>query len=110
VKRKERERMNLEQLKHIIPHIKVRKSRVQRFEFDIVHIFRDQTRDLRRWVTDDVKECDDIGASSEILKNLDLSLDLLLLDGLEHFYDAFLFGDDVHAFEYLRQRAHGKRL
>lgn len=35
------------------------------------------------------------------MENLDLSLDLLLLDGLEHLDDTFLVVDDVDALKYL---------
>lgn len=53
-------------------------------------------------VTDDVEQGDDVGASGEVLQNLDLSLDLLLLDGLEDLDDAFLVVGDVDSLENLR--------
>lgn len=53
--------------------------------------------DLR--VSDYVQQRNNVGTSGEILKNLDLSLNLLLLDRLENLDDTLLVVDDVDAFE-----------
>jgi len=66
-----------------------------------VDIFGDQTGNLRCWVTDDIEKRDNIGTSSQILENLDFTLDFLLLDWFEHLDDAFLLGYDIYTFENL---------
>lgn len=53
-------------------------------------------------ISDNIEKSDDIRAASEILKNLDLTLDLLLLDRLQNLDDAFLVVNDVDAFENFR--------
>lgn len=53
-------------------------------------------------IANDVEQSDDVGTASQVLENLDLSLDLLLLDGLEDLDDAFLVIDDVDAFKDFR--------
>lgn len=50
-------------------------------------------------ISDHIQQPHDIGASREILQDLDLALYLLLLDRLEHLDDAFLIVGDVYAFE-----------
>ena len=44
-----------------------------------------------------VEQRDNVGAARQVLQNLDFTLDLLLLDGLEDLDDAFLVVDDVDA-------------
>lgn len=53
-------------------------------------------------IPDDIEQGDDVRAAGQILQDLDLSLDFLLLDGLENLDDAFLVVDDVDALEDLR--------
>lgn len=50
-------------------------------------------------VANHIQESDDIRSTRQILKDLDFALYLLLLDRLEHFYDAFLVVDDVDPFK-----------
>lgn len=50
-------------------------------------------------ISNHVQQRDNVWASSKILQNLDLALDLLLLDRLEHFDDAFLVVNDIDALE-----------
>jgi hypothetical protein len=50
-------------------------------------------------VADHIQERNDIGPASQILQDLDFSLDLLLLDGLEDLDYALLVVNDVDAFE-----------
>lgn len=46
-----------------------------------------------------IQQRNNVGSTSQILQDLDLSLDLLLLNGLQNLDDAFLVIDDVNAFE-----------
>lgn len=50
-------------------------------------------------VSHNVKQTDNVGSTTQVLENLDLSLDLLLLNRLENLDDAFLVVDDVDALE-----------
>lgn len=50
-------------------------------------------------VPNDVQQCHDVGATREVLEDLDFALNLLLLDGLQNLDDAFLVIDDVDALE-----------
>lgn len=49
-----------------------------------------------------IQQRDDIRPARQILQNLDFSLYLLLLDGLEHFDNAFLVVDHIDALKHLR--------
>ena len=84
-------------------HIEVRKARVQDPKIHIVHIFHDQTRYPRSRIADDVQEGDDVRTAGKILEDLDLSFDLLLMDGLENLDGTLFFSDGVHPFEYLKR-------
>lgn len=53
-------------------------------------------------ISDHVEQRNDVGAACQVLQDLDLSLNLLLLDGLEDLDDAFLVIDDVDAFKNFR--------
>lgn len=53
-------------------------------------------------VPDNIEEGDDIRPTGQILQNLDLALNLLLLDGLQHLDDAFLVVDNVDALKDFR--------
>lgn len=53
-------------------------------------------------VPDHVEQRDNIGPTRKVLENFDFSLDLLLLNGLQHLDHAFLVVDDVNTLEYLR--------
>jgi len=92
----------LEQLKDVVAHIDVVELGVQAAEVGVVDVLEDERRRLALRVADDVEEGDDIGAAGEVLQDLDLSLDLLLLDGLENLDDAFLVVDDVDALKDFR--------
>ena len=48
------------------------------------------------------KERNDIRATSQVLQNFDLSLDLLLFHWLEDLYHAFIVVSNVDGFEYFR--------
>lgn len=53
-------------------------------------------------ISHNIQQGNDVGTTRQILQNLDLSLDLLLLDRLEHLDDALLIVDDVDTLENLR--------
>jgi hypothetical protein len=97
-------RPHFDQLKHVISHIEIRKSRVQDPKIHIMHIFHDQTRYPGSRIADEVQEGDDIRTAGKILEDLDLSFDLHLIDGLENLDGAFLFRDGVQSFEYLKRQ------
>lgn len=90
-----------EQLINVEAHVIIRKAGVQCPEIGVVDGFKDQTRSLALVIAHYIQQRDDVGASSEVLKNLDLSLNLLLLDRLENLDDTFLIVDDIDALEYL---------
>lgn len=72
----------------------------QRVEFGAggeAEIAREFCNHLR--IPDHIQQGDDVGAAGQVLKNLDLALDLLLLDRLENLDDTFLIVDHVDAFE-----------
>lgn len=72
----------------------------------MVHNFgnslENEGRCSRDGVLHDIEQGDDIGAALQILENFDLSLDLLLLHGLQDFHDNLLVRRDFHAFEDLK--------
>lgn len=53
-------------------------------------------------ITNNVEQGDHIGATCKVLKDLDLSLDLLLLDGLQHLDAALFIVDGVESLKDLR--------
>jgi hypothetical protein len=59
-------------------------------------------RDPDLIVADDIVEGDDVGSTTEDLKDLDFSLDFLLFHRLQDLDDAFLIVRDGDSFEYLR--------
>lgn len=73
---------SLEKLKDVVPHIEVDKARVESPEVGVVDILEYKAGSLALVVPDDIKESNDVGATRKILKNLDLTLYLLLLHGL----------------------------
>lgn len=91
----------LQQLVDVEANIVIGEPRIECAEIGIIHGFEDQTRGLALVVANNIQQRDDIRTSGEVLKDLDLSLDLLLLDGLENLYDTLLIIDDVDAFEHL---------
>jgi hypothetical protein len=53
-------------------------------------------------VANNIEESDHIGSASQVLKNLNLTLDLLFLDGLQDLDAALFIVDSVEAFKNLR--------
>lgn len=108
----------------VVPHVVVRKGRVQDLEVCVCYVLEDQTRGFRVWVTDDIQQLDNIWTTAQVLQNLDLTahskvfaldttrtrkpskpgtvvpLDLLLLDRLENLYYATIAADDIVAIEH----------
>lgn len=91
----------LQQLVDVEANIVIGESGIKCAEIGIVHGFKDQTWGLALIVAHHIQQRDDIRATSEVLEDLDLSLDLLLLDRLENLDDTFLIVDDVDALEHL---------
>lgn len=89
----------LEQFKDVVTDIEVVELWVETPEVCVVDVLEDERGRLTLGVPHDVEEGDNVGAAGEILEDLDLTLDLLLLDGLENLDDAFLVIDDVDAFK-----------
>jgi uncharacterized protein (DUF433 family) len=92
----------LEQLIDVEPDIVVREARVQGTEIGVVDCLENQARSLALVVPNNVEQSYDVRTASKILENLDLSLDLLLLHGLQDLDNAFLVVNDVDALEDLR--------
>lgn len=61
----------------------------------------DEAGNLGRRISDDVKQCNNIRSSSEVLENLYFSFDLLLFDRLQNFDYTLLVVNDIDAFENL---------
>ena len=53
-------------------------------------------------ISNNIEESNDVGPPCEVLKNLDLSLNLLLLDRLQDLDDAFLVVNDIDALKDFR--------
>lgn len=62
---------------------------------DEASIARGSCNHLR--IPDHVQQRDNVWSSGQVLKDLDLALDLLLLDGLQNLDDTLLVVDDVDA-------------
>ena len=52
-------------------------------------------------VSDHIQERDNVWSTTQVLQDLNLTLDLLLLDRLQNLDDAFLVVDNIDALEYL---------
>jgi hypothetical protein len=65
-------------------------------------MLKNKRRGLGLRIADYVEELNDVCASAYILKNFNLSLDLLLFDGLEDLDDTLGGINDIDAFENLR--------
>lgn len=92
----------LQKLKDVESHVIVRKAGVQGPEIGVVDGLKYKTRSLALVVAHHIQKSDNIRPTSQILKNLDLTLNLLLLDRLENLDHAFLVVDDIDALEHLR--------
>lgn len=92
----------LQELKDVESHVIIRKAGVQGPEIGVVDSLKDKTRSLTLVVAHHIQKSNNVRSTSQILKNLDLTLNLLLLDRLENLDHAFLVVDDIDAFKHLR--------
>ncbi len=60
----------------VVPDVIIHQRWVQRFKVCVVHILKNEAWSLRLRVTDHIKQLYDIGASTEVLQDLNFSLDL----------------------------------
>lgn len=90
----------LQKLENIVTDIIVGEPRVESPEIRVVDIFEHQAWRLALTVANHVQQGDHIGATRQVLKDLDFTLNLLLLDRLEYLDDAFLVVDNVDALEH----------
>lgn len=93
------ESTNFEKFEHVISDVEIGESRVEHFEVDIVDVFCDQAWDLGSRIANHVQQGYNIRTSSQVLKDFDFSLDLLLLDRFEDFDDTLFIIDDVNTLE-----------
>jgi len=92
----------LQQLKDVVAHVKICKPRVKNFEVHVVYVLCYETGYLRGRIPHDIQQSNNVWAAGQILQDLDLSFDLLLLDGLEDLNDTLLVADDVYTLENLK--------
>mmetsp|Transcript_63014 Transcript_63014/g.176255 ORF Transcript_63014/g.176255 Transcript_63014/m.176255 type:complete len:203 (-) Transcript_63014:2-610(-) len=90
---------SLQELEDVVANVPIRKSRVQCFEVYVVDMLEDEAWGQRPWISNSVKQLDDVRAAAKILQDQDLSLDLLLLDGLQNLDDALGLERHVRALE-----------
>lgn len=93
----------LEKFEDVKPDVKVCELRIKDLKVHVLDVLRDQAGYLGTGIPNDVQQRDDVGATSQVLEDLDLSLDLLLLHWLQHLDDTWLVVLDVDAFEDLAQ-------
>lgn len=92
----------LQKLINVETDIIIGKARVQGAEVCVIHVFENQTWSLALAITDDIEQGHYIRTPRQVLKNLDLTLDLLLLDGFKDLDDTFLVVDNVDTFKHFR--------
>jgi hypothetical protein len=85
----------LQELEDVESNINIVELGVQASEIGVVDMLKDERRCLALRVTNNVKQGNDVRATSQILKNLDLSLNLLLLDRLQDLDNALLVVDNI---------------
>jgi len=93
---------SLQELKNVEADVKVGELGVKNLEVGIVDALKDQRGGLGLRIADNVEEGNDIGTSGQVLENLDLTLDLLFLDGLQDLNAALFVVDSVETFKDLR--------
>eukprot|EP00754_Rhynchopus_humris_P030124 Rhum_TRINITY_DN15259_c0_g1::Rhum_TRINITY_DN15259_c0_g1_i1::g.147186::m.147186 len=91
----------LQKLIDVVTNVEVGQRRVERAELGVVHVLEDEGRGLRERVAHHVEQLDDVGAAAEVLQDLDLTLDLHLLHGLQNLDHATLLVLHVHTLEHL---------
>jgi len=93
---------SFEELKDVESNINIVKLGVEASEIGVVDVLEDERWSLALRVSNNIKQGNNIGAASQILQDLDFTLDLLLLDRLEDLDYAFLIVDHIDAFENFR--------
>ena len=86
----------------VVSNVIVDEFWVETSEIGIVDIFEYKGRCFALTISHDVQESNNVRSARQVLQDLDLSLYLLLLDGLEDLDDAFLVVGNVDAFEDFR--------
>lgn len=94
-------RVYFEEFEHVEAHVHVGEARVEGLEVDIMDILRDEAGDLGGWVSDDIEQGDDVRSACQVLKDLDFTLDFLLLHRLQDLDDALLLCRNVDALKNL---------
>jgi len=79
------------ELVNVVAHIVVGQRRVECLEIDVIDILLNEARGLSEGLNDDIQQVNDVGTAREILQDLDLTKDLLLLDGFENLDDTRFF-------------------
>lgn len=92
----------LQKLVDIITHVIVGEAGVEHAEVRVVHVFENQARRFALAIANDIKQGYHVGATRQVLKNLDLTLNLLLLDWLQDLDDTLLVVDHIDALEHFR--------
>lgn len=90
----------LQEFVNIEADVVVGEPGIQRAEVRVVHVFKNQTRCFALAIANDIKQGYHVGTTRQVLKNLDLTLNLLLLDRLEDLDDTLLVVDDIDALEH----------
>ena len=92
----------LQKLINIITHVIVGETGVEHAKIRVVHVFENQARRFALAIANDIKQGYHVGATRQVLKNLDLTLNLLLLDWLQDLDDTLLVVDHIDALEHFR--------
>ena len=77
------------------------KTRVQGAEVCVIHVFENQAWGLALAIADNIEQGHHVGTPRQVLKNLDLTLNLLLFDRLEDLNDTLLVVHHIDAFKHL---------
>jgi hypothetical protein len=97
-----RELTHLEQFKNVIAHIIIRETRIENFEFGVINTFEDERGSLGLIVSNQIQQTNNVGATRQILKNFDFSLNLLLLDWFQNLDNTFLVVGHANSFKHFR--------
>lgn len=70
----------LKQLKNVVADVKIGQGRIKDLKIGVVDVLKDKRGSLRLRVSNNVQELNNVGSAAHVLKDLDFTLDLLLLD------------------------------
>jgi hypothetical protein len=90
---------SFEKLKDVIANIVIGESRIEHLEICIIDVFKDERGSLGLRIADDIKELNNVGSATHVLKNLDFAFDFLLLDRLKNLNDALCIVCHIDAFK-----------